>query len=100
MPPIKGWFKARKTLRNRRKVYYEDVYGHKNSEEDLEGVHILDSASDSESEIFRRQAEARTSSHGDEESVNRNKGNEPVIPATDSGDGTGNLVASSPWIDC
>jgi hypothetical protein len=100
MPQIKGWFKARKTLHNRRKVYYEDVYGHKNSEEDLEGVHILDSESDSESEIFRRQATARTSSHGDEQSVDSNKDNEPVIPAADRGNGTGNLVASSPWIDC
>jgi hypothetical protein len=99
MPPIKGWFKAKKTLHNRRKVYYENVYGYKNSEEDLEGVHLLDSESDSGSDISRRQALARTSSHGNDQSVNRNKSNEPVIPAVDRGTGTRDSVKSQ-WSEC
>jgi hypothetical protein len=56
MPPIQGWFRARKSLHSRRPLpYYEDVYGEKNPEEELEGVHVLDSESDSEPEISRRR---------------------------------------------
>jgi hypothetical protein len=56
MPPIQGWFKARKSLHSKRPLpYYEDVYGEKNPEEELEGVHVLDSESDSEPEISRRR---------------------------------------------
>ena len=61
MPPIQGWFKARKSLHSRRPLpYYEDVYGEKNPEEELEGVHILDSESDSEPEISTRQDRKKT----------------------------------------
>lgn len=56
MPKIEGWFRARKSLHNRKRVYYEDVYGHKNPEEGLEGVHVLDSESDSEPEISSPKA--------------------------------------------
>lgn len=56
MPPIQGWFRARKSLHSRKPLpYYEDVYGEKNPEEELEGVHVLDSESDSEPEISRRR---------------------------------------------
>jgi len=50
MPQIEGWFKAKKSL-NRRRVYYEDIHGYKNPEEEIEGVDILASESDSEVEI-------------------------------------------------
>jgi hypothetical protein len=92
MPQIKAWFKAKKTLHNRRKVYYEDVYGYKNSEEDLEGVHILNSESDSGSEILRRQATAGLSSHGGEQPEDNNEDNEQVIQAVDRDTGTRDFV--------
>jgi hypothetical protein len=94
MPQIKGWFKARKTLHNRRKVYYEDVYGHKNSEEDLEGVHILDSESDSESEPTRSRASR------DDIGSRGKKSSQAVLPAADRGTGVSKLVASSSWTVC
>lgn len=56
MPPIRGWFKARKPLQASRKKYYEDIFGEKNPEEDLEGVHILDSESESDPEFSSRKA--------------------------------------------
>lgn len=56
MPPVQGWFKSNKPLRVSRKAYYEDVYGRKNPEEDLQGVHVLDSESDSDTEFFSRRA--------------------------------------------
>lgn len=61
MPQIEGWFRARKSLPNRRRVYYEDVYGRKNPEEDLEGVHIIDSESDSEPSTLSRRVKRRDS---------------------------------------
>jgi hypothetical protein len=74
MPPIQGWFKARKSLHSRRPLpYYEDIYGEKNPEEKLEGVHVLDSESDSESEILKPRAKRRvrdTSSITDRNIVN------------------------------
>jgi len=50
MPQIEHWFRAKKSLR-RKRVYYEDIYGHKNPEEEIEGVDILASESDFEVEI-------------------------------------------------
>ncbi|KAG9688236.1 hypothetical protein KCU95_g12089, partial [Aureobasidium melanogenum] len=55
MPPIQGWFKSRKPLQASRKKYYEDIFGEKNAEEELEGVHILDSDSDSDPGVFSRR---------------------------------------------
>lgn len=54
MPPIRGWFKARKPLQASRKTYYEDIYGEKNPEEGLEGVHIIDTESESDQDFFSR----------------------------------------------
>ncbi|KAG9654683.1 hypothetical protein KCU95_g10545, partial [Aureobasidium melanogenum] len=56
MPPIQGWFKAKKPLQASRKKYYEDIFGEKNPEEDLESVHIIDTESDSGPEFFSRRA--------------------------------------------
>lgn len=56
MAPIQGWFKSRKPLRVSRKSYYEDIFGEKNPEEDLEGVHIIDSDSDSDPGVFSRRS--------------------------------------------
>ena len=58
MPQIERWFRARKSL-HRRRVYYEDVFGHKNPEEELEGVHIIDSESDSEADISSPKAKCQ-----------------------------------------
>lgn len=56
MAPIQGWFKSRKSLRVSRKSYYEDIFGEKNPEEELEGVHILGSDSDSDPGVFSRRS--------------------------------------------
>jgi hypothetical protein len=56
MAPIQGWFKSRKPLRVSRKSYYEDIFGEKNPEEELEGVHILGSDSDSDPGVFSRRS--------------------------------------------
>ncbi|KAH0031558.1 hypothetical protein KCU78_g2797, partial [Aureobasidium melanogenum] len=56
MPPIQNWFKSRKPLRVSRKSYYEDIFGEKNPEEELEGVHIIDSDSDSDPGVFSRRS--------------------------------------------
>ncbi|KAH0157949.1 hypothetical protein KCU67_g7708, partial [Aureobasidium melanogenum] len=56
MAPIQGWFRSRKPLRVSRKSYYEDIFGEKNPEEELEGVHILGSNSDSDPGVFSRRS--------------------------------------------
>ncbi|KAG9654737.1 hypothetical protein KCU64_g7014, partial [Aureobasidium melanogenum] len=56
MPPMQSWFKSTKPLRASRKAYYEDIFGVKNPEEDLEGVHIIDSDSDSDPGFFSRRS--------------------------------------------
>jgi hypothetical protein len=95
MPPIQGWFKARKTLPDRRRTYYEDIYGYKNPEEDLEGVHILDSESDDDSEIFstsaRRQGrhKARLAHRNNkEQAMDSIDGDETGAPIVDRSTGT------------
>ncbi|KAK6006535.1 hypothetical protein QM012_006945 [Aureobasidium pullulans] len=55
MPPIRNWFKSKKPLHVSRKAYYEDIFGEKNPEENQEGVHILDSESDSDTGFFSRR---------------------------------------------
>ena len=50
MAQIEHWFRAKKSLR-RKRVYYEDIHGYKNPEEEIEGVDILASESDFEVEI-------------------------------------------------
>lgn len=84
MPQIEGWFRARKSLPNRRRVYYEDIYGHKDPEEDLEGVHILSSESDSEPEISspRRRLRDKTRATPPKDMESRNKDRLDKVKAT------------------
>jgi hypothetical protein len=107
MPPIRGWFKARKTLPNRRRTYYEDIYGYKNPEENLEGVYILDSESDSKSEILSRSArrqgrhKARLAHRNDkEQAMEGMDDNETGAPTVDRSTGTSQEIARSHWGDC
>ena len=58
MPQIEGWFRAKKSL-NRRRVYYEDIHGYKNPEEEIEGADILASESDSEVEFTSPKCRVR-----------------------------------------
>jgi hypothetical protein len=102
MPPIQGWFKARKTLPNRRQTYYEDIYGYKNPEEELEGVHILDSESDSGPEIVSISARRRsrnkarfTHRNDNEQAVKSNNGSESAVPNINRSTGTSEEIASS-----
>jgi hypothetical protein len=102
MPPINGWFRARKTLPNRRRTYYEDIYGYKNPEEDMEGVHILDSESDSEVEIISASArhrgsdKARLAHRNDKEQAMGNSNNNGTLaPIVDRNAGTSQEIASS-----
>ena len=82
MPPIQGWFRARKSLHSRRPLpYYEDVYGEKNPEEELEGVHVLDSESDSGSEILDSKAKRRVR---DKTRATRRDGHHNHKPAMES----------------
>jgi len=60
MAQIEHWFRAKKSLR-RKRVYYEDIHGYKNPEEEIEGVDILASESDSDPEVFSRTAKRRGS---------------------------------------
>ncbi|KAH0284501.1 hypothetical protein M436DRAFT_63314 [Aureobasidium namibiae CBS 147.97] len=86
MSHIGRWFRAKKSL-YRRRVYYEDVYGRKNPEEDREGVHILDTDSESEAEITspkrRVRDKTRTTLSNDNnqamESIGERKGINPTI---------------------
>ena len=71
MPPVNRWFKSTKPLRTSRKAYYEDIYGTKNPEEDLEGAHVLDSESDSEPEFSSRRA--RRQARKDNITLRKNK---------------------------
>lgn len=86
MPQIERWFRAKKSL-HRKRVYYEDVYGRKNPEEEREGVHIIDSESDSDTEITnpkrRARDKTRTTLPNDTnqamESIGKRKGMKPVV---------------------
>ncbi|KAH0360880.1 hypothetical protein KCU65_g9083, partial [Aureobasidium melanogenum] len=103
MPPIKGWFKSRKPLQASRKNYYEDIFGERNPEEQLEGVHIIDSESDSDPGVFSRRARRQgrkkpritiAPRNNHESQPDRGKemgtadGNEVVAPRVDRSTGT------------
>lgn len=102
MPPIQGWFKARKLFQASQKVYYEDIFGENNPEEHLEGSHILDSESESDPEFFSRRArrQIRKESRNilrrnNKDQLDRREemqtanGDETVAPTTDKGTGIG-----------
>lgn len=60
MPPIQGWFRSRKPLSTRQRLkYYEDIYGERNPDEDLQGVHILADESDTDPEILGGRGKRR-----------------------------------------
>lgn len=101
MTPIQGWFKSRKPLQASRKKYYEDIFGEKNAEEELEGVHILDSDSDSDPGVFSRRVKRQPREKTKTTLWNNNKnqsdrgdkrgtadGDEIVAPRVDRSTGT------------
>jgi len=102
-------------------VYYEDVYGYKNADEELEGVHILDSESDSgsdsesdsEPEISSRRGKSQarketrvtqdsdTSTHSNEQAMESLKQQKEFgIPHVDRSTGKKRKFASSRWVAC
>jgi hypothetical protein len=60
MPPIQGWFRSKKPLSTTHRLkYYEDIYGERNPDEDLQGVHILADESDTDPEILGGKGKRR-----------------------------------------
>lgn len=77
MPPIQGWFRSKKPLSTRQRLkYYEDIYGERNPDEDLQGVHILADESDTDPEILggRGKCRARNKKKPQARNKSRNDG--------------------------
>ncbi|KAG2170048.1 hypothetical protein VTO58DRAFT_108466 [Aureobasidium pullulans] len=82
MPPIQGWFRSKKPLGTRQRLeYYEDIYGERNPDEDLEGVHILADESDTDPEILggKGQRRARNKKKPQAHNKSRNDGRDKAM---------------------